>query len=80
MPPVSLQKAGLFRHTTLGTDIDSAVARACEWNIKLDAHRGVNNCISMTAVQKIRNGMFTVHGETTPAFIAKPKLCSLMAA
>jgi hypothetical protein len=27
MPPVSLQKAGMFRHTTLGTDLNIAVAK-----------------------------------------------------
>jgi hypothetical protein len=43
MPPVSLQKAGVFRHTTLGTDFEIAVAIAREWNAKLDAHRGINN-------------------------------------
>src|SRR5262249_27234704 len=48
MPPVSLQKAGVFRHTTLGTDFDTAVAKAREWNTKLDAHRGVNNRVKPT--------------------------------
>jgi hypothetical protein len=41
---VSLQKAGVFRHTTLGTDFDIAAAKARQWNTKLDAYRGVNNC------------------------------------
>ena len=45
---MSLQKAGVFRHTTLGTDFDIAVAKAREWNAKLDAHRGVNNCAKAT--------------------------------
>jgi hypothetical protein len=44
MPPVSLQKAGVFRHTTLGTDFDIAQAKARQWNIKRDEYRGVNNC------------------------------------
>jgi integrase len=43
VPPVSLQKAGLFRHTTLGTDFDTAVSKARLWNERLDAHRGVIN-------------------------------------
>jgi hypothetical protein len=47
MPPVSLQKAGVFRHTTLGTDFDIAAAKAREWNTKLDAHRGANNCATL---------------------------------
>jgi hypothetical protein len=37
MPPVSLQKAGVFRHATL-TDFDIVVTKAREWNAKLDAH------------------------------------------
>jgi hypothetical protein len=48
MPPVSLQKAGVFRHTTLGTDFHTAVAKAREWNAKLDAHRDVNKCAKPT--------------------------------
>jgi len=40
IPPVSLQKAGVFHHTTLGTDFSTAVAKAKEWNTKLDLHRG----------------------------------------
>jgi integrase len=48
MPPVSLQKAGVFRHTTLGTDFDIAVAKAREWNAKLDAYRDVNKCAKPT--------------------------------
>ena len=39
IPPVSLQKAGIFRHKTLGTDFDRAVAQACDWNAKLEAYR-----------------------------------------
>jgi hypothetical protein len=38
---VSLQKAGAFHHTTLGTDFSAAIAMAGEWNAKLDEHRGV---------------------------------------
>jgi hypothetical protein len=43
MPPVSLQKAGVFRHTTLGTDLPVALTKASEWNARLDAHRGANH-------------------------------------
>jgi hypothetical protein len=38
-PPVSLQKAGIFQHKTLGIDFATAVARAHDWNEKLEAHR-----------------------------------------
>jgi integrase len=40
VPPVSLQKVGLFRHTTLGADFDAAVLKARVWNERLDAYRG----------------------------------------
>ncbi len=39
IPPVSLQKAGVFRHKTLGADFDSAIAQARDWNAKLEAYR-----------------------------------------
>jgi integrase len=45
-PPVSLQKAGVFHHTTLGSDFAAAVAKARDWNTSLDKHRGVVNCIA----------------------------------
>ncbi len=38
-PPVSLQKARIFRFTTLGTDLNTAVSEAHEWNARLKAHR-----------------------------------------
>jgi hypothetical protein len=36
---VSLQKAGIFHHKTLGMDFDIAATRARHWNAKLKAHR-----------------------------------------
>ncbi len=39
VPPVSLQKAGVFKHKTLGADFEIAVGKAREWNAKLDAYR-----------------------------------------
>jgi hypothetical protein len=48
VPPVSRQKAGVFRHTTLGSDFAAAVAKARDWNTSLDKHRGVVNCIGPT--------------------------------
>jgi integrase len=38
-PPVSLQKARIFRYKTLGTDLTIAIDKAREWNDKLDAYR-----------------------------------------
>jgi integrase len=48
VPPVSLQKDGIFHHTTLGTDFHAAVAMARSWNAKLDAHRGASICTKVT--------------------------------
>jgi integrase len=39
VPPVSLQKAGIFKHKTLGADLENAVAKARDWNAKLEAYR-----------------------------------------
>jgi integrase len=36
---VSLQKAGIFKHKTLGIDLDIAVDKARDWNAKLQAYR-----------------------------------------
>jgi hypothetical protein len=41
VPPVSLQKAGAFQHTTLSIDFAAAIAMARDWNAKPDVHRGV---------------------------------------
>jgi len=43
IPPLSLQKAGLFKCKTLGADFSVAVARARDWNSKLAEHRGAVN-------------------------------------
>jgi hypothetical protein len=51
VPPVSLQKAGIFHHKTLGMDFDIAATRAHHWNAKLKAHRlsvnGVKSTLSV---------------------------------
>jgi hypothetical protein len=47
VPPVSLQNAGVFHHTT-GSDFAAAVAKARDWNTSLDKHRSVLNCIGPT--------------------------------
>jgi integrase len=39
VPPVSLQRAGVFKHKTLGTDFEAAAAEARNWNTQLDAYR-----------------------------------------
>ncbi len=39
VPPVSLQRAGVFKHKTLGTDFETAVAEARNCNAKLEAYR-----------------------------------------
>jgi hypothetical protein len=43
VPPVSLQKAGLFKYETLGADFYAAAAKAQELNAKLASHRGTVN-------------------------------------
>jgi integrase len=42
-PPLSLQKARIFRFKTLGTDLNVAVAKARDWNAKLEAYRSTVN-------------------------------------
>ena len=44
-PPVSLQKLGIFKHKTLGTVFDAAVAQANHWNAKLNAYRNAHDGI-----------------------------------
>ncbi len=39
IPPASLQKAGIFKHTTLGTNFEVALAEARNWNTKLKTYR-----------------------------------------
>ena len=40
VPPLSLQRAGLFKYETLGADFPAAVIKAKDWNGKLAKHRG----------------------------------------
>lgn len=47
-PPVSLQKLGIFKHKTLGTVFDAAVAQANHWNAKLNAYRNAHDGIRLT--------------------------------
>jgi integrase len=56
IPPVSLQRAGVFKHKTLGTDFETAVAQARDWNTKLDAYRA--------AVNGVRPRLTTICPET----------------
>jgi hypothetical protein len=46
IPPVSLQKAGIFKHKTLGTDFNAAVVKANNWNARLETHRAAVNGIN----------------------------------
>jgi integrase len=56
IPPVSLQRAGVFKHTTLGTDFEIAVAEARNWNTKLQAYR--------TSINRARPRLTTVRPGT----------------
>jgi integrase len=48
VPPISLQRAGIFKHKTLGTDFEIAVAKARDWNTKLEAYRVATNGVRPT--------------------------------
>jgi integrase len=48
VPPVSLQKMGIFRHKTLGIDFDLALSKARDWSAKLDAYRAAVNGVRPT--------------------------------
>ncbi len=70
VPPLSLQKEGLFKYETLGADYATAVAKAHELNTKLAEHRGVSN-IKKASLNKI-NPMTVAHllrtFESSPKF------------
>jgi integrase len=69
VPPISLQKAGIFHYTTLGSDFASAVAQACALNTKLEAYRGGSRPVK----PKLANvGPMTV-GYLIRKFEASPK-------
>lgn len=69
-PPVSLQKAGIFQHMTLGTDYVIAVAKAHDWNAKLEAHRLARNGIKpkLTTINPMTVGYLVRQFESSPKF------------
>lgn len=70
IPPVSLHKAGIFRHKTLGTDFDSAVTQAHDWNGKLEAYcaavKGVKP--KLNAIEAETVGHLVRQFEASPRF------------
>ena len=69
-PPVSLQKAGIFRYKTLGTDFYAAVAKAHDWNAKLDAHRQTRNVPKpvLAVINPMTVGYLVRQFEASPKF------------
>ena len=70
-PPVSLQRAGIFQHKTLGTDLAIAVAKAHDWNSKLDAYRRARNGIKPTlaTIIPMTVGYLVRQFESSPKFV-----------
>ena len=56
VPPISLQKAGVFKHKTLGTDLEAAVFKARDWNARLEAYR--------TGISGVRPSLTAIHPGT----------------
>jgi hypothetical protein len=69
IPPVSLQRAGVFKHKTLGTDFETAIAEARHWNERLEAYRAAGNGVK-PRLTTIRTG--TV-GHLLRQFEASPR-------
>ncbi len=69
-PPVSLQKAGIFKHKTLGTDFETSVAKARDWNCKLEAYRlAVNGTKPMLkSIEPMTVGYLVRQFEASPRF------------
>jgi integrase len=61
-PPVALQKLGIFRHKTLGLDCVTAIAKARDWNFKVDAYR--------VSINGIKPRLTTTHPGTV-AFLVR---------
>lgn len=66
VPPVSLQKAGIFRYATLGPNFNVAAAKARKWNAKLDAHRGAVNARGGHWAQSTQRRSSTFCGNLKP--------------
>jgi integrase len=69
-PPVSLQKAGIFQYKTLGIDFTIAVAKAHDWNAKLEAYRRAINGIrpTLATVNPMTVGFLVRQFEASPKF------------
>jgi len=69
-PPVSLQKAGIFHHKSLGVDYEIAVAKARDWNAKLSAYRiAVNGRKrALTTIRPMTVGYLVRQFEASPRF------------
>lgn len=70
VPPISLQKAGVFHYTTLGSDFTSAIAKANALNKDLDSYRGVTRPIKpkLTTVGPATVGYLIREFEASPQF------------
>jgi len=69
-PPLSLQRASIFYFKTLGTDLNVAVAKARDWNAKLEAYRSAVNGTKATlgTVSPMTVGFLIREFETSPKF------------
>ena len=69
-PPLSLQRARIFRFKTLGTDLNVAVAKARDWNAKLEAYRSAVNGAKPTlgTVGPMTVGFLIREFEASPKF------------
>jgi integrase len=69
-PPISLQKAGVFKYKYLGADFVAAVAKAKDWNTKLDAYRVRRNGIRPVLANVIEGtvGHLVRQFEASPRF------------
>jgi integrase len=69
-PPLSLQRAGIFHHKTLGTDFAVAVANARDWNVKLEAYRSAvyGTKATLGAISPMSVGFLIRKFEASPKF------------
>jgi len=69
-PPISLQKAGIFKHKTLGTDFEIAAAEARDRNTKLEAHRVAINGVrsTLTTIESGTVGHLVRQFEASPRY------------
>jgi integrase len=67
---VSLQKAGIFKHKSLGTNHELAVAKARDWNAKLEAYRREvhGTKITLVTIKPMTVGYLVRQFETSPRF------------